>query len=68
MYIDILMAISHGMSLTIAAIHELQPEAIIVQAEVSSSNVTDISFPARRNSLPLATTGEIGNISPSTVI
>ncbi|HSH82292.1 MAG TPA: family 1 glycosylhydrolase [Herpetosiphonaceae bacterium] len=58
-YVRILTALAHGMSLTVAAIRELQPDAIIVQAEASSSNIADdpsleddLQFVRRRQFLP----------------
>lgn len=40
-YVRVLTTLAHGMSLTIAAIRAAQTDAVIVQAEASSSNVTD---------------------------
>jgi len=58
-YVQILMAIAHGMSQTTAVIRELQPDAIIVQAEASSSNISDdpscdaeLQFVRQRQLLP----------------
>ncbi len=58
-YVSILMALTHGMSRTIAAIRELQPDAVIVQAEASSANSTadssladELEFVRRRQFLP----------------
>jgi beta-glucosidase/6-phospho-beta-glucosidase/beta-galactosidase len=58
-YVRILQTISEGMSRTVAAIRELQPEAILVQAEASSSNTADdpslhddLVFLQRRQMLP----------------
>ncbi len=58
-YVRILMAVAEGMSRSIEAIHSAQPDAVIVQAEASSSNACDdpsladdLAFLRRRQFLP----------------
>jgi beta-glucosidase/6-phospho-beta-glucosidase/beta-galactosidase len=58
-YVRVLTAIAHGISRTIAEIRAAQPDAVIVQVEAASSNVTDdpslqddLAFLQRRQFLP----------------
>lgn len=58
-YVRVLTAIAHGISRTIAEIRTVQPDAVIVQVEAASSNVTDdpslqadLDFLRRRQLLP----------------
>lgn len=71
-YVRILMAVTEGISRSIGAIRAAQPDAIIVQAEASSSNVSDdaslqddLQFLRRRQFLPNdLVLGRVGDAHP----